>query len=494
MAESVDSVMREAPEVEARKLALMDAAKAQADATNKAALEGRYLTPDYQVAGLNQDQTNAIQAGREGIGAYQPYMDAATDTMNAGVANLDLAGQTLQGADTRGQFAAGQTALNNAAGATSRMGASADLATQGIGMLDRGSADIDSAQAAMKASSQADLSTAQGQMNQGIGALYAGSNAGPSATATSQGYTTRDAGTTGYDASTYGGASAGPAERYGGDTVAAARLGAAPTGTAATGIAQLTDAAPTMRAVGATAAQSNFDPNLTANQMKGVKDVTTEGMQSQDIRTAQTDYKPNLTANQMKGVKDITDLPTVQSTDIKAAKDTGLASLKNYQMGPAERVETTSFAQPGSADAYMSPYMQSVVGIQQREAQRAADVATTGRRGEQTRAGAFGGSRAAIMDAEAARNLATQQGDIQAQGSQAAYQQAQQQFNAEQAQRIQAQTANQQAGLTVGKENLAANLGVQQLGEGQINLQTKLANLNNEQQAAVQNESNRLQA
>ena len=115
MAESVDSVMREAPEIEARKLALMDAAKAQADATNKAALEGRYLTPDYQVAGLNQDQTNAIQAGREGIGAYQPYMDAATDTMNAGAANLDLAGQTLQGADTRGQFAAGQTALNNAA-------------------------------------------------------------------------------------------------------------------------------------------------------------------------------------------------------------------------------------------------------------------------------------------------------------------------------------------------------------------------------------------
>ena len=202
---------------------------------------------------------------------------------------------------------------------------------------------------------------------------------------------------------------------------------------------------------------------------------------------------PQMTAQTGTAAKDIAG-STVASTDIKAAKDTGLANLKNYQMGPAERVETKSFAQPGSADAYMSPYMQSVVGIQQREAQRAADIATTGRKGEQTRAGAFGGSRAAIMDAEAARNLATQQGDIQAQGSQEAYKQAQQQFNTEQAQALQAQQSNQQAGLTVGQQNLAANLGVQSLGEGQINLQTKLANLSNEQQSAVQNESNRLQA
>ena len=43
--------------------------------------------------------------------------------------------------------------------------------------------------------------------------------------------------------------------------------------------------------------------------------------------------------------------------------------------------------------------------------------------------------------------------------------------------------------MTVGKENLAANLGVQQLGEGQINLQTKLANLNNEQQVYVEYDS-----
>jgi hypothetical protein len=150
-------------------------------------------------------------------------------------------------------------------------------------------------------------------------------------------------------------------------------------------------------------------------------------------------------------------------------------NLQQYQMGPAQQVRTQSFAAPGSAEAYMSPYMQSVVDIQQREAQRQADIAGTQLSSQATKSGAFGGGRQAIMQAEAARNLAQQKGDIQATGSQAAYQQAQQQFNAEQAARLQAQQANQGAGLTVGGQNLAAQLGVQQLGSGQ-SMQAQLAN------------------
>jgi hypothetical protein len=149
--------------------------------------------------------------------------------------------------------------------------------------------------------------------------------------------------------------------------------------------------------------------------------------------------------------------------------------LQQYQMGPAERVRTQSFARPGAAESFMSPYMQNVVDVQQRQAQRQADVARTGRSAQAVGAGAFGGSRQAIMESEAARNLAQQKGDIQAQGLQSAYGQAQQQFNAEQQARLQAQQANQQAGLTVGGQNLGALLGVQQLGAGQ-NLQAQLAN------------------
>jgi hypothetical protein len=149
--------------------------------------------------------------------------------------------------------------------------------------------------------------------------------------------------------------------------------------------------------------------------------------------------------------------------------------LNQYQMGPAERISTQSFAQPGAADSYMSPYMQNVVAMQQREAMRASDMLRNQNQAQAVGQGAFGGSRQAIVEAERQRNLGTQLGDIQAAGSQAAYQQAQQQFNAEQAARLQAQQANQGAGLTVGQQNLAANLGIQQLGAGQ-NMQAQLAN------------------
>jgi hypothetical protein len=163
--------------------------------------------------------------------------------------------------------------------------------------------------------------------------------------------------------------------------------------------------------------------------------------------------------------------------------------LQQYQMGPAQQVGTQDYTGQ-NVNQYMSPYMQNVVDIQQREAQRQADIAGTQRGAQAARSGAFGGSRAAIMDAEAARNLALQKGDIQAQGQQAAFQNAQQQFNAQQQANLQAQTANQGAGLQVGGQNLAAQLGIQQLGAGQ-NLQAQLANQQAFQQAQQAREQSR---
>jgi hypothetical protein len=123
------------------------------------------------------------------------------------------------------------------------------------------------------------------------------------------------------------------------------------------------------------------------------------------------------------------------------------------------RAQSQQFGQD-QAQQYMSPYMQSVVDIQQAAAQRQADIASTGRGAQAVQAGAFGGSRQAIMDAEAARALADQKGAIQAQGLQSAYSQAQQQFNADQAQRMQAQMAN------IGQQQFGANLGMQGLQTG----------------------------
>ena len=121
-----------------------------------------------------------------------------------------------------------------------------------------------------------------------------------------------------------------------------------------------------------------------------------------------------------------------------------------------------------SAQQYMSPYMQNVVDIQQREAQRQGDIAGTQLAGQATKSGAFGGGRQAILQAEAARNLAQQKGDIQARGLQSSYEQAQNQFNADQARRMQAQQLSEQSkqyGAGYGMQGLQTALqGAGQLG------------------------------
>lgn len=81
---------------------------------------------------------------------------------------------------------------------------------------------------------------------------------------------------------------------------------------------------------------------------------------------------------------------------------------------------------PNAISAYMSPYMQNVVDVQNREAVRNSQIAGTQQQGQATQAGAFGGGRDAIMRAERERNLSTTMNQNQAQGSQNAFQQAQQ--------------------------------------------------------------------
>ena len=98
------TIQREAPLIEAYKTGLLESAKGQVDATMRAAAEGRYLSPDYQIAGMSQNQRNAINAGAAGIGAYQPYLTNAIRQMTGGQQLLGQATDVLQGADTRNQF------------------------------------------------------------------------------------------------------------------------------------------------------------------------------------------------------------------------------------------------------------------------------------------------------------------------------------------------------------------------------------------------------
>jgi len=161
-----------------------------------------------------------------------------------------------------------------------------------------------------------------------------------------------------------------------------------------------------------------------------------------------------------------------------AGQGVGLAGM-GYEAAGAGNRYAQQATNPYAMQAYMSPYMQNVVDIQQREAQRQADIARTGRNAQAVQAGAFGGSRQAITDAEAERNLALQKGDIQATGLQSAFQQAQQ------AQQYGANLGLQ--GMQAGMQGVGAGIGAQQAGYGQaMSGAQNLANLGQQQLGAQQ--------
>jgi len=106
-----------------------------------------------------------------------------------------------------------------------------------------------------------------------------------------------------------------------------------------------------------------------------------------------------------------------------------------------------SFTAQGTAQQYMNPYIQASLDPQLNEARRQAEISRVADAGRLTRAGAFGGSRQAIMESELNRNLMGKQADITGIGYNTAYDKAMQQFNAEQGLGLQAQNLTNQYGL-----------------------------------------------
>ena len=117
-----------------------------------------------------------------------------------------------------------------------------------------------------------------------------------------------------------------------------------------------------------------------------------------------------------------------------------------------------------AAQQYMSPYMQNVVDIQQRQAIDAARQAQLGGNLAAARQGTYGGARQALLQAQREAGLRTQLGDIQAQGLQRAYEQAANQFGQDRAAGFQAAQQRQAAATGLGQlAQTFGGLGTQQL-------------------------------
>jgi len=121
-----------------------------------------------------------------------------------------------------------------------------------------------------------------------------------------------------------------------------------------------------------------------------------------------------------------------------------------------------SFTGQGTAQQYMNPYLQQALDPQLAEARRQSQITQTQNAGKLTGAGAYGGGRQAIMDAETQRNLATNLADITGKGYMNAYDKAMQQFNTEQQAAQQAQDLTNRYGINVLGQQ--AGLGQAQRG------------------------------
>lgn len=93
-----------------------------------------------------------------------------------------------------------------------------------------------------------------------------------------------------------------------------------------------------------------------------------------------------------------------------------------------------SFTSSGVASQYMNPFLQNVLQPQLEELRRQAQIQQTENASRMTQAGAFGGGRQAIMDAELQRNLLNRVGQTVGAGYATAYDKAMDQYNKEQGQ------------------------------------------------------------
>jgi hypothetical protein len=322
---------------------------------------------------MTPQQTAAMQAGQQGIGAYSPFLQAGQGALTAGTNTIGEAANVLRGADTRGQFAAAQQAMNNAAVPASQIGQLANVAGSGLGYLSSGAADIDTAQQMAAQNRSADLQPSQNMMM----------------TAAQQ----------------------------------AQQAAYQP------GFGQASNALQAAQNQAMAAGPSNF---AQSNALLG------QGLNASNLAAQQANaaaQQPGF--GQARG--------TLQS---------GIGALQ----GAAQAYD------PSSVQKFMNPYQQQVIDESIKQINRQGAAANEAQRTQAIRAGAFGGGRDVVMQAETQRNLADAKNaaitNTLSQGYNTAQQQAQSAFEQQQQRQLSQGQGLTQTGATAG--SLASQQG--QLG------------------------------
>jgi hypothetical protein len=178
--------------------------------------------------------------------------------------------------------------------------------------------------------------------------------------------------------------------------------------------------------------------------------------------------------------------PTQFSAGYAPPALSGATQFGNQFTAPGAYTPTqfsTGLGPVGSVQSYMSPYMSAVTDIEAREARRQADISRNAEQARLAQAGAFGGSRQAIMEAERQRNLGQQIGDITSRGLQGAYDRAMEQRLKESALGLESQRYGEQAQQFGAQQGMTAAQSAAQYGLAGLQ-QTEAARQFQEQQRA----------
>ena len=140
-------------------------------------------------------------------------------------------------------------------------------------------------------------------------------------------------------------------------------------------------------------------------------------------------------------------------------------TFTNQYSAPGAYSPTTSAFDATQAQTYMNPYLQASLNPQLDEARRQSQITQQQNDARMTQGGAFGGGRNAIMNAETQRSLGTNLANITGQGYNTAFNNAQQQFNADQARKMSEAQFGAQQGMTAAQLQAQFGLSAQQANE-----------------------------
>ena len=173
-------------------------------------------------------------------------------------------------------------------------------------------------------------------------------------------------------------------------------------------------------------------------------------------------YMGPLTAGQstlqdtaFQGLANLT-VPTTAQTTYDPMSFTGAGyAAPTAQQAAAGEMGAYTPASGNVVQQYMTPYLQGALQPQYDAASRQAQIAAQNLQSQYGKAGAYGGSRQGVAEAELQRGLLDRMAGITGTGYQQAFQQAQNQFNTEQQRQMAATGQAQQYGLqTLGAQRL----------------------------------------